>query len=210
MSTEQVRLDLLHVLRLRGLAETAELSRLTGLDEASVDRLLESEALNRNVTYHSGRLVGWALSPKGRAEGEKLLAEELDRESIRDRIEADYLEFLELNGELLGVCSAWQTITVDGVDVVNDHSDTEHDLAVLERLEALHRRALHMTASLERTSSRFGGYSRRLRAAHARIVAGETEWLTRSTVDSYHSVWFELHENLLANLGRRRSNERQR
>jgi len=45
------------------------------------------------------------------------------------------------------------------------------------------------------------------RASHA-LVAGEHTWLTRPTVDSYHTVWFELHEDLLATLGRTRSDER--
>ena len=31
--------------------------------------------------------------------------------------------------------------------------------------------------------------------------AGDPDWFTRPTVDSYHTVWFELHENLLATLG---------
>ena len=55
---------------------------------------------------------------------------------------------------------------------------------------------------------RFSGYSPRLSAARRRVVAGEHEWLTRPTIDSYHTVWFELHEDLLATLGRTRTQER--
>lgn len=209
MPTEPSRLDLLHVLRLRGLVEAAELSRLLGRPTATVVDMLEDEQRRGTVVHHTGRLSGWSLTTEGRAEGEQLLAAELDRNRRRGDLEAGYREFLELNRELLAICAAWQTVTIDGVEVVNDHSDSSHDRSVLTRLDVLHERALRLTASLASSSSRFGGYSQRLRGAHARIVAGETEWLTRSTIDSYHTVWFELHENLLANLGRRRSQERQ-
>ena len=37
--------------------------------------------------------------------------------------------------------------------------------------------------------------------------AGEVDWFTRPTIPSYHSVWFELHENLLATLGIDRAQE---
>ena len=33
------------------------------------------------------------------------------------------------------------------------------------------------------------------------------EWFTRPMIDSYHTVWFELHENLLATLGIERARE---
>jgi hypothetical protein len=32
-------------------------------------------------------------------------------------------------------------------------------------------------------------------------------WLTRPMVDSYHTVWFELHEELIGMAGRTRSAE---
>lgn len=185
------------------------MSRLLGRPTATVVDMLEDEQRRGTVVHHTGRLSGWSLTTEGRAEGEQLLAAELDRNRRRGDLEAGYREFLELNRELLAICAAWQTVTIDGVEVVNDHSDSSHDRSVLTRLDVLHERALRLTASLASSSSRFGGYSQRLRGAHARIVAGETEWLTRSTIDSYHTVWFELHENLLANLGRRRSQERQ-
>ena len=36
---------------------------------------------------------------------------------------------------------------------------------------------------------------------------GETDWLTKPIIDSYHTVWFELHEDLLATLGLERGHE---
>jgi len=40
------------------------------------------------------------------------------------------------------------------------------------------------------------------------VQGGDGEWFTKPTVDSYHTVWFELHENLLATLGIERGAER--
>jgi pyruvate,orthophosphate dikinase len=65
-----------------------------------------------------------------------------------------------------------------------------------------------LASALADDLDRLGGYPDRLAHAHDRVVAGDHAWLTRPTVDSYHTVWFELHEDLLATLGRSRSDER--
>ena len=41
-----------------------------------------------------------------------------------------------------------------------------------------------------------------------RVTEGDRDWFTKPTIDSYHTVWFELHEDLLATLGLERSSER--
>jgi hypothetical protein len=54
---------------------------------------------------------------------------------------------------------------------------------------------------------RFARYGSRLTEARARAEAGEHAWLTGALIDSYHTVWFELHEDLLATLGIARERE---
>jgi hypothetical protein len=54
---------------------------------------------------------------------------------------------------------------------------------------------------------RFGRYSARLRTALERVVAGEPEWFTKPVLDSYHTIWFELHEDLLCTLAIERASE---
>ena len=88
------------------------------------------------------------------------------------------------------------------------HDDPDHDAAVLDRLDALHDQVVPVTTALAGTLSRFIGYTDRLTAAHERVRAGDHDWITRPVIDSYHTVWFELHEDLLATLGRERSQER--
>ncbi len=210
MEIDEVRLRVIHGLRLRSLLEAAELARLTGIDVESLEELLDEDVDRGHVIYRSGRLSGWTLTATGRIEGERLLDEQLRQVGGRRAIESLYEQFLGLNPVLLSICTDWQTRRVDGVEVVNDHQDAERDSAILARLDELHERSLPLTRQMSAVVERFGVYGPRLSAAHERIHSGETEWLTRSTIDSYHTVWFELHEDLLATLGRRRVDERPR
>jgi hypothetical protein len=45
------------------------------------------------------------------------------------------------------------------------------------------------------------GYGRRLSRALARVQAGDGDGFTRPLTNSYHDVWMELHEDLVATLG---------
>ena len=54
---------------------------------------------------------------------------------------------------------------------------------------------------------RFARYAPRLTNAVDRVRAGEVDWFTKPVLDSYHTVWFELHEDLLATLGIERGEE---
>ena len=62
-----------------------------------------------------------------------------------------------------------------------------------------------LAAALER----FDGYGERLASARKKVEGGDTDWFTKPLIDSYHTVWFELHEDLLATLGIDRSKEGQ-
>lgn len=55
--------------------------------------------------------------------------------------------------------------------------------------------------------TRFQGYDDRFAAALARVDAGDRSWVDRPGADSCHTVWFQLHEDLLATLGIRRDEE---
>lgn len=200
-------LDLLHAIRLRGLVGTTELSRLLGVPVGEIARTLDSVLAEDLVIRVAGRREGWSLTSAGRAEGERLLRLEVDSLGVRDELVAGFEEFLEMNARVLGVCTSWQTIRIGPVTVPNDHRDADHDARVLRTLEGVHRRAVPLVSRLGGLSRRLAGYDERLAAAYQRISAGDTRWLTRPNVDSYHSIWFELHENLLANLGKERSRQ---
>ena len=50
-------------------------------------------------------------------------------------------------------------------------------------------------------------YSVKLQTALDNIHAGQTMWLARPLIDSYHTVWFELHEELILATGRTRETD---
>ena len=197
----------LHALRLRSLCPAPVVAARFDLDLAEVESVLAAAAEVGQVRHRDGRLSGWSLTGDGRRYAERLLAEELEQAGAGPMIAAAYREFLGLNGQVLAVCTDWQVCTTADGPVPNEHTDPEHDAAVLSRLDDLHAQVLPITDRLAEALGRFGGYGERLSNAHGRVMADDTDWLTRPTIDSYHTVWFELHEDLLATLGRSRTDE---
>ncbi len=194
----------LHGLRVKGFAETDVLADAARLDDVTVVRALEDFAERGLVTRKQGvQVSGWVLTPQGRAEHEKLLADELDASGGRPEVERRYGGFMALNPALLQACTDWQVR--DGV--LNDHTDAAHDDDVRRRLLDLHQRALPVVRPLGEVLERFGGYPARLQRAADKIEAGDGDWVDKPLTDSYHTVWFELHEDLLATLGLQRDRE---
>ena len=206
-ATSDLRTLVLHGLRLKGFADAAAAAEAVGLDEADAKPELDALVGEGLATYREGRLSGFALTPAGREAHGRRLAEELDASGQRDAVRAAYERFLAINQDLLGICTAWQLREVGGEQVVNDHADAAHDAAVVERLAALHAEVAPICADLAATLDRFGGYGPRLADALARVQAGDTDWFTKPMIASYHTVWFELHEDLLATLGLERASE---
>lgn len=115
--------------------------------------------------------------------------------------------FLELDHQVKETVTAWQLREVGGVQALNDHLDPEYDARVLARLGSLHREVEAWLGPLVRALPRLGRYGRRLDRAAAAVAAGDPRYLGSPRVDSYHSVWFELHEDLIALAGRTREAE---
>jgi hypothetical protein len=154
-----------------------------------------------------GRFSGYSLTPEGRHALAALLAQELDAAGLRGAVEVCYERFRDLNPELLEICTRWQLREVDGEPVINDHADAAHDAAAIEQLVDLHHRSEPLLADLADLLDRFARYGPALRGALARLQAGDLDAFTKPVVPSYHTVWFELHEDLLATLGIDRSAE---
>ena len=119
-------------------------------------------------------------------------------------VERAYKRFLVLNPELLRLCSDWQ---VRPGGATNDHKDPEYDWAIFDRLSSIDDRVGPLVSSVARIVDRFGGYRTRLRAARQHVEEGDHEWFTSPRIDSYHTVWMQLHEDLLLALGKERASE---
>lgn len=203
-----IRLLALHGLRLKGIAEPAVVADTMGADTEQVAAELERLADADLVTYRYGRISGYQLTAEGRALAGRLVAEELDTTGTRAAIEDAYRRFQEVNGRLLGVCTAWQLRDTDGQRTLNDHTDPAYDAAVRRRLADLHQEAEPVLDRLGAALLRFRGHQKRLRAAVERVGAGDDDYFTTPMFPSYHSTWFELHEDLLATLGTERTTAR--
>lgn len=190
----------LHTLRCIGFAGSARVADAAGLSEPDTESELIDLAVAGLVTHLPGDFGGWGLTDTGRAVAAERITDELASAAARTTVTSAYDRFLVLNPELLDLCTAWQLRSVDGVVTANDHGDPAYDARVLDRFAAFHQRALPVCAELAAALPRFGRYRVRLAAALDRAGAGVLEYVTDSTA-SYHTVWSQLHEDLLATLG---------
>jgi hypothetical protein len=194
----------LHVLRLKGFADTAAVAASTGLDTADAVTRLDKAQADGWATHREGRISGWALTSTGRAAHKELVADELERSpGARDAIDGAYRSFLDINGELLAVCTDWQLRN----GALNDHTDPAYDDAVVERLARVDAAVQPLCADASAALARFSRYGPRLASALDKVTHGDTDWFAKPVLDSYHTVWFELHEDLLVTLGLERSKE---
>ena len=145
------------------------------------------------------------MTADGRVENERLLREELDATGERDVVQAAYESFLALNGRMLQVCTNWQ---VKGENELNDHEDAAYDAGVIDELAAIDAEVQPICASLGEVLDRLAIHAPRFSSSLAKVRAGEREWFTKPIMESYHTVWFEMHEDLLASLGIDRASEK--
>ncbi len=123
-------------------------------------------------------------------------------------IEPHWGGFHELNAALKAVVVAWQMRPCDSGEVPNDHSDADYDASVVIRLRTeVHTGIVPIIESVATAEGRFGRYQDRLEGSLAAIDAGDREMVAHPLRDSYHTVWFELHEELIRLTGRNRADE---
>jgi pyruvate,orthophosphate dikinase len=137
------------------------------------------------------------LTPEGRARLAALLAEERAHVDP-STVVAVYEDFCGFNAELKQIMTAWQ---LKRAGIANDHQDAGYDHAVLQRLTDLHQRAGPLRERLGHLSPRLAAYGPRLDRAAERIGAGDHSYVAKLIADSYHTVWFELHEDLISLAG---------
>lgn len=199
----------LHGVRLLGFAPTAAVAARFSLDRAATEELLEDHRVTGSVTWSAfGDAEGWSLTDRGRREGERLLSAELEATGRRDLVRRTYLDFLDLNPRLLRAVSEWQTRSTMGRPFAeNDHQDQRWDRRVLGTLAELGAQLRPLGSTLGGVLPRLDGYDRRYASALGRAERGEHAWVDALGVDSCHTVWFQLHEDLLATLGIARGHE---
>lgn len=188
-------LAVLQAVRLKGRVRPAELAATLNEDVARVAALVE------RLTA-AGLLVDGAtvrLTPAGRERLAALLEEER-RGADHAALGAAYRDFRSVNADFKALVTEWQLKGGPGGSP-NTHDDAQYDAAVLDRLDDVHARVLPIIDAAAAQLPRLRGYSAKLVAALGKVHEGETAWLTKPLVDSYHTVWFELHEELISAIG---------
>jgi hypothetical protein len=188
-------LAVLQAVRLKGRVSRDDLAATLGDDVGpTVDALVEAGLLADGPALR--------LTPEGRARLEELLRDERQNLDTSAMLRA-YAEFRSVNPEFKALVTDWQL--KDGQP--NAHDDPDYDAAVLARLDEVHHRVTPIVDAFSAELPRLGRYRAKLQTALDRVRAGETMWLSRPLIDSYHTVWFELHEELILAAGLTREAE---
>ena len=204
--TSSAELLVLHGLRVKGMADAAAIAQRFALDrELVAELLLDYEAFGWTTRVHFADVDGWSLTTSGLAENERRLAAELDQNSARSNVIAAHEVFVALNSRFLVVITNWQIRPRGGDQLAaNDHTDTSWDQLVVDQLHDLQGRLQPVCQQLTAALARFGGYGERYATALHRVDRGDRAWVAQPKIDSCHTVWMELHEDLLATLGLKR------
>jgi hypothetical protein len=192
-------LAVLQTVRLKGRTTPEDVAAAAGMGAADAQEALAAGTAGGLLAEANGR---FRMTPEGRERLATLLDEErahVDAAALR----AAYERFVELNGEFKQMATDWQQR--DGQP--NDHTDAAYDQAVLDRLGPLHERLAPVLEEIIAIAPRLAPYPARFSAALEKVRAGDAAWFLRPLIDSYHTVWFELHEDLIGLAGLTREAE---
>lgn len=191
----------LHGLAIKRHADADAVAGLVGVSRDVAERELKAAAASGRVVDVKG---AYTLLPLTRV---TLQANyDLHFAALRSDIafKQAYLAFERINPELKAAITDWQTMEVGGERRPNDHSDAAHDDKVIDKIAGIHERIEPALGALANGLPRLAIYAKKLERALDKVERGEKEWVSDVHRESYHTVWFELHEELLRIMGRER------
>ena len=192
---------LMHCAAIKKLGTAQEISSLTQLTAKEFDRAMQWSIDTGRLLEVEGKYL---LSPAG----QMIVRHEYSRFCIglRDdkRFLASYEGFENINKQLKNIVTRWQTMEIGGQRVKNLHEDTDYDHRVIGELGDLHDMFIPLLGGLVSGDSRYSIYGIKLEKALDKAEDGDIQWFSDASIDSYHTVWFELHEDLLRVMGRER------
>jgi len=185
----------LQALRLKGRATAGELATSMAMDQSEVETQLRALAESHLVVERTtGKRPGWMLTGEGRESYDSSLAE-LRTPAVMERLTETYETFLNSNVPVKELCARWQAVT-----------DDAERFEILEELEEIAEAVTVSLSSAGEVITRFGAYPGRLKDALGKS-ADDHRFVVSPTVDSFHTVWFECHEDYLLMLDRSREQE---
>jgi hypothetical protein len=184
----------LHGLAILRTATPAEVARRMAMDLAETDVILALAAAHGRVVRAGDRLI---LAPLARM----ALAADYSRTCAALRADPALAEavsrFEAVNRDLKALMTDWQTRTVAGVTLANDHADTAHDQHIIQRLGRFHDRVTPLLDQFAVLVPRLAVYRDGLLTALERAEDGDIAFVSDVGCESYHTLWFDLHEELL-------------
>lgn len=188
----------LHGLAVLKAAPAADIARRVGLPDDWVEAELSSAEAAGRVVRAGER---WTLSPLARmalqADYSRVHADVRDDPQVR----AANRDFEDVNHALKALMTDWQVVTIAGERIENDHQDKAYDARILDRLGSLHERSEPILKRLEARLPTLAFYRLALLAALEKAEDGDSAWVSDVSCESYHTLWFELHEELIRILG---------
>lgn len=187
--------QVMQALRLKGRATAEELATSLGLDASAVAKELSTLAEEKLVVERTtGRRPGWMLTGDGRERYDASLAEARTPE-VLERLSETYKVFLHSNQPVKNLSAQWQGTADDATR-----------FGIIENLWEICERVTPALVSAGEVVPRFGAYAQRL-AASLDKATDDPRLIVSPVVDSFHTVWFECHEDYLLMLGRSREQE---
>jgi len=192
----------LHGLAIKKFGNAAAVASVLGAAEEAIAAALAEAVASGEAMAARGAFMA---TPKGQAALKDVYAEQFAALRASADLAAAYDRFETVNTDVKQLMTEWQVMVVAGESVPNDHSDTAYDARIIDRLGRLHERAEPVLAKFAAALPRLGRYAARLQAALERAEDGAIDYVSGARIESYHTVWFELHEDLLRLLDRTRS-----
>jgi pyruvate,orthophosphate dikinase len=113
-----------------------------------------------------------------------------------------YKKFEYINTDLKLLITQWQTVELADKLISNDHSDADYDNQIIDKIGNLHERYQPILETMTTLLPRLSFYQDKLMEALEKAEDGEIQWVSDARLESYHTIWFEMHEDLLRVLGR--------
>jgi pyruvate,orthophosphate dikinase len=197
--------DAFAVMRALALLGFATVERVAVAVAASPEAV--AKILDALPQAHVGKAPrGLHVTPEGRA----WLLGQLKAE--RDRVdhgaaEKIYQAFMGLDTRFKQLVTDWQIKTVGGKRVPNDHADASYDGAIRAELAGFHQATAALLPDIVALTVRLKPFAARFARAANAIAAGDGTMIASPLKDSYHTIWFEMHEELIHLAGRDRATE---
>lgn len=186
----------LQSLRLAGAADVERIADRSLLTTDLIEDLVRTaQTVGQVETVEFGPSRSLVLTGTGHSRLREMLADDLEAADAREILRAALEDFEQgINDEMVRVVSEWQRAAPTPAAPEE----------LLETLTRLCSALQEVIAPLAARLPRFGRFPAQYGIALRRARDGDLRWIAGIGILSCHTVWAELHQDLLSTLGRER------